>query len=507
MTSISGLLSGKLTSAQAEIEERTRTIALCVIALTCVSYGLYTLRAILVPLVLAVALKYLLQPLIDVLSVRPLPCCGVVLCRQRPLRSSRSSSSPLRCLSGCLFRARLPHWLAVCVALAVAFGLLAMLGVIIVTSIHKFSRKADLYSKRVEALALGGLSWLNTMQLRLVQGNASATSGSFSADTDELAARVNEFVGKLPISTLVIHTLTSLLEMVSNLAVVLLFAVYLLLSPPPPKSSTPSPTSVLDVHAQADQQIHAYIRGKCLMSLLVGVFTAVSLSLLEVDLWLVFGLLAFWLNFIPNIGTVLAVALPMPLVIIDPAFSAFGIVLTLLLPLGAHAFAGNVLEPLLFGHTLKLHPVTILISLMVWGSTWGVTGMLMAVPMTAVIRIRLAHIAHPLPQFLASLLVGDFGSDGTSTPPLNPADAASPLDVAPEDGTPSEEGLIPVHAHVPLCHTAVAAAKGVTKAPLCLNDSAATDSAGPNGTEMRACKPAADEMASCYRRGASIDVV
>ena len=37
------------------------------------------------------------------------------------------------------------------------------------------------------------------------------------------------------------------------------------------------------------------------------------------------------------------------------------------------AFAGNVLEPLMFGHTLKLHPVTVLLSLMVWGSTWGVT--------------------------------------------------------------------------------------------------------------------------------------
>ena len=50
-------------------------------------------------------------------------------------------------------------------------------------------------------------------------------------------------------------------------------------------------------------------------------FTAISLLALQVDLWLVFGLLAFWLNFIPNVGTVLAVALPMPIVIIDPSFS------------------------------------------------------------------------------------------------------------------------------------------------------------------------------------------
>ena len=79
-------------------------------------------------------------------------------------------------------------------------------------------------------------------------------------------------------------------------------------------------------------------------------------------------------NFIPNVGTVVAVALPLPLVVLDPAFSTVGVLLVLLLPLAAHAFAGNVIEPLLFGHTLKLHPVTILISLLFWGALWGITG-------------------------------------------------------------------------------------------------------------------------------------
>lgn len=105
-------------------------------------------------------------------------------------------------------------------------------------------------------------------------------------------------------------------------------------------------------------------------------------------------------------GTFIAVILPMPLVVLDPSFSAAGVALALLLPLSAHAFAGNVLEPLLFGHTLKLHPVAILLSLLLWGTVWGVTGMVLAVPITAVVRIRLNHINHPLPQWVASLLVG-----------------------------------------------------------------------------------------------------
>uniref|UniRef100_A0A7S2NN93 AI-2E family transporter n=1 Tax=Haptolina brevifila TaxID=156173 RepID=A0A7S2NN93_9EUKA len=468
MASVSGILNGRLTPVQKELEERVRTIALCVVAFSCVSYGLYVLRGILVPLVLAVALKYLLQPLIDLLSVRPLPCCAIMLCQERsPVSLPRRSrvGAALRCLCTSINKVRLPHGLAVCVALGFAFGVLALLGVIIAESIHVFTGKADVYSKRVESLALSGLSFVNTMQMqfRVIQGNATTTNGSAADAAEELTARVNEFVHKLPISALVLQTLTALLELVSNLALVLLFAVYLLLSPPTRKSPQHTPLTP-DVNVEADQQIHAYIRGKCLMSLLVSVFTGVTLYALEVDLWLVFGLLAFWLNFIPNIGTVLAVMLPMPVVILDPTFSAFGIMLALLLPLGAHAFAGNVLEPFLFGHTLKLHPVTILISLMVWGSTWGVTGMLMAVPMTAVLRIRLAHIAHPLPQYLASVLVGDTDSVALPLTPRKPADAALPLAEVLEDGM--QESI------------------SAANAPLCRNDAAAS-SAGPNSTEMQ----------------------
>ena len=48
-----------------------------------------------------------------------------------------------------------------------------------------------------------------------------------------------------------------------------------------------------------------------------------------------------------------------------------------------------------------------LLSLLLWGTVWGITGMVLAVPITAVLRIRLLHIAHPLPQYIASLLVGE----------------------------------------------------------------------------------------------------
>ena len=92
--------------------------------------------------------------------------------------------------------------------------------------------------------------------------------------------------------------------------------------------------------------------------------------------------------------------------LLDPTFSSGAVFLALVLPFGVHAIAGNVFEPLVFGHSMELAPVTILLSLMLWGSVWGVTGMVLAVPMTAVLRLHLSHVEHPMTRYLVTVLVG-----------------------------------------------------------------------------------------------------
>ena len=313
---------------------------------------------------------------------------------------------------------------------------------------------------------MGAIEYMDRIRAELAEqtgltypnGGINATNNDPTPGTnitaDELRARdemdrLAKLAGKLPVTELIMHSLSSMMEALSNLALVLLFAIYLLLGSSPKRPSTPhhgGPSSSSGggvgglsgpaaISAQADAQINLYIRGKVAMSLLVGVATAISLGALQVDLWLVFGLLAFWLNFIPNVGTVLAVALPMPLVILDEKFTGVGIALALLLPLSAHAFAGNVLEPMMFGHTLKLHPVVILLSLLLWGTVWNVTGMVLAVPITAVLRIRLSHIQHPLPQFLAAVLVGESPPEEHETSEiLAAADESTEIELVPPVG-------------------------------------------------------------------------
>ena len=115
---------------------------------------------------------------------------------------------------------------------------------------------------------------------------------------------------------------------------------------------------------------------------MVGGLTGFILWSLHVDLWLVFGVLAFWLNFIPNVGAVVAVALPLPLILLDPKFTTLMRALAVGLPMTVHGVVANILEPVLFGHSMELQPVVVLVSLMLWGAVWGVTGMVLAVPMT-----------------------------------------------------------------------------------------------------------------------------
>ena len=69
-----------------------------------------------------------------------------------------------------------------------------------------------------------------------------------------------------------------------------------------------------------------------------------------------------------------------------------------------HAITGNIIEPRILGGAMDLHPVVVVLSLMLWGSLWGVVGMILSVPITAVLKICMATLDHPLPRVPSRLL-------------------------------------------------------------------------------------------------------
>lgn len=179
------------------------------------------------------------------------------------------------------------------------------------------------------------------------------------------------------------------------------------------------------------------------ISATVGLFTGIILYSLSVDLSLVFALLSFVLNFIPNLGSVIATLLPVPIILLDPnqtwltAGLAIGLIAAvhvrvrglhcspMLTAVDTQMTIGNFIEPKIFGKTVDLHPVTVLAALVFWGSVWGIVGALLSVrkvvfrtdkrltasctpqvPLTAILKVVLLHTDHPMTQFVGHALVG-----------------------------------------------------------------------------------------------------
>eukprot|EP00967_Tisochrysis_lutea_P094752 scaffold137834_cov31-Tisochrysis_lutea.AAC.2 len=433
------ILSISLTHAQSEVEERLRTAILLLIGVFVLAAGLYYLKSILIPLLLAISLNYTLQPVIELLSQRPLHCFGRIYFARKP-QLERWPRFLQPCIESCML-CRLPHWLAVCVALVIAFAILAFLGFVVADAVRVFSSKASEYTTRVEEMTEAVLGWIDTfqrdLQSYLNDGSGPTVQSEPGSGSIGNHARIHELTQHIPITAWIISMLTALVDILSNLFIVLLFTIYLLIGSSQENDgdrfdslggdgssvglsqfdslSTDSAPGEAGHNIASERgsarhagnlAIQSYIKGKIGISLLVGLATGVSLAMIGVELWLVFALLGFWLNFIPTVGTIVAVALPMPIVLLDPKFTPTAVSLALLLPLTAHAIAGNVLEPMLFGKSLQLHPVVILTSLMIWAALWGVIGMVLAVPITAIIRIRLEHIDSPMTHRLADMLAG-----------------------------------------------------------------------------------------------------
>lgn len=133
------------------------------------------------------------------------------------------------------------------------------------------------------------------------------------------------------------------------------------------------------------QEVQEYLVIKTLISLATGLLLGLWCAFWGLDFYALWGLLAFALNYIPNIGSILAAVPPVVLALIQGGFGqglAIGIGF-----LTVNMLLGNFLEPNLMGRRLGLSPLVVLMSLAFWGWVWGPVGMLLSVPLTMVLKI------------------------------------------------------------------------------------------------------------------------
>ncbi len=177
--------------------------------------------------------------------------------------------------------------------------------------------------------------------------------------------------------------ITSIFGRVFNFVVsaflVVIFVIFLVIGRDP-RAKLPA------VYNTIEAEVRRYLVIKTFLSAATGFMVWMVLRLLGLELAAVFGMLAFLLNFIPSIGSIIATLLPLP-VAVAQFENPWMIVLVILLPGAIQISIGNIIEPRLMGSRMKLHPVTVLLALSFWGLLWGGVGMILAVPITAVLRI------------------------------------------------------------------------------------------------------------------------
>ena len=153
------------------------------------------------------------------------------------------------------------------------------------------------------------------------------------------------------------------------------------------------------------KDINTYIKIKTLVSFLTALLCYIVLLIMGVQFAGFWAVLIFVLNYIPNVGSLVAVILPglFSLVQYDlPHAILLLLILTLI-----QMSIGNILEPRLMGKSLNLSPLVIIISLVIWGSLWGVVGMFLCVPIMVITNIILAKFPSTKPIAILLSSKGD----------------------------------------------------------------------------------------------------
>lgn len=190
----------------------------------------------------------------------------------------------------------------------------------------------------------------------------------------------------------------TLLNLISSTVLTAIFVGFMLAGRDPYKVSK-------GIYAEIDRNVRKYITTKFFISAITGLMVWGCLAMLGMQFASMFGLIAFCLNFIPSIGSIIATLLPIPIAIVQ-FDSALMITLAIVLPGAVQMTMGNVIEPKIMGDGLQLHPATILLALAFFGMLWGPVGMLLAAPITASVRIVLMRFktTQPIGRLMAGVL-------------------------------------------------------------------------------------------------------
>ena len=136
--------------------------------------------------------------------------------------------------------------------------------------------------------------------------------------------------------------------------------------------------------------IQRYLGVKTIVSLLTGSLCYLVLVALKIPNAPLYGVMTFLLNYIPTFGSIIAAVPPTVTALAEPSFGIAPAIIVVVTYLAVNFTLGSYLEPKILGRELGLSPLVIIICVVFWGGLWGVVGAFLAVPLTSILQIILA---------------------------------------------------------------------------------------------------------------------
>ncbi len=285
----------------------------------------------------------------------------------------------------------LPHFPRSCLTLSIATFIAVVWLPVELTSamIPRVVEAAPLYQANLEELAAKFMLQLNIEQLPAAE----------------------DIAGKINIGAIVAATAQGVADVTGYTLMVLVYLLFLFLEQgsfgrklSAMFSNRKKETNARRILENISRRIQTYLGIKTLISLMLSVLSYGLMMAVGLDFAAFWAVLIFILNFIPTIGAVIATIFPALLALVQfenlyPFLIVTGGITVL------QFFVANLLETKLMGRSLNLSPVALLLSLVIWGSIWGIPGMFLCVPITVVAMIIMSEFPSTRP--FAILLSGN----------------------------------------------------------------------------------------------------
>jgi len=284
-------------------------------------------------------------------------------------------------LSKVKFTGKLPRWILTLFSTLLLIGFLALTITMISSNISELSKALPRYEANVKNITV-------------------TINQTFNIDLNTI---LGDFFKEIKFGAILSSLLSTLTSLFGNAFTVLLYLLFILLEEPifPKKLRAMYPDDKKYQHMnelvnKIDHSIGNYIALKTLTSIMTGVLSYVALLFIGIDAPLFWAFLIFVLNFIPTIGSLIATAFPTLFAVLQ--FGELGPGLWVLAIVGAiQMVIGNVVEPRLMGNSLNISPLVVFLTLAIWGMIWGISGMLLSVPITVILIIIMSEFPGTLP--------------------------------------------------------------------------------------------------------------